>query len=103
MWSWGDVFSPRELTHARAAGDGARALCASFCAKEALLKALRTPFSPVECELCYEPGDERQELGLSWTLRHEHGIAEAQVRVSFSADGECRTLVHLFGPPPGDA
>lgn len=97
-WTWTDVFSPRELAHARSAPDPARALCGAFCVKEALLKALGAPFSPEECELCLATDSADQALSLAPALRRRHGIAEARVRVGFDDNGACLALLQLFGP-----
>lgn len=92
-WGWTDVFTAAELAQARAAADPAGALCAAFCAKEALFKALGAPFSPLDCELRLSPD---AQLVLAPALRRRHGLGGAEARLSFEGP-ECTVLVQLYG------
>lgn len=97
-WGWADVFSENELAHARRASDPARALCAAFCAKEALFKAVRLPFAPAECELQLNPSSQEQDVHLSAAIRQQSGISRVVASVMFAEGGECLVTVLVFGP-----
>jgi hypothetical protein len=77
------VFSAREVYFHRRARDPSRGLCASFCCKEAVFKALAAPLNFTDCELLYagEPGP--VPIRLARSLCREHGLARgaAMVRV----------------------
>jgi phosphopantetheine--protein transferase-like protein len=100
--SWPLVFSAREIDHARSLDDPARALCAAFCCKEALTKALGTIFDYPECELLFDPTSEHQQPLLAPRLRSEHAIADCAVLVRAwgEGDGECLAVVTCFGEAP---
>jgi len=90
------VISDREFERASVQPDPASALCASFCFKEALFKAVGAPFDPLEAEwLC--SGSMPGRAALSPELMQTKGIGEVAVRVVFPEPGECVTIVHLFG------
>jgi phosphopantetheinyl transferase (holo-ACP synthase) len=97
---WPLVFSARELDHARTLGDPARGLCAAFCCKEALFKALGAMFEYPECELLYDPATERQTPLLAAALAARHGIADCAAWVKPWGEGECLGVVYLFGQAP---
>ena len=97
---WSLVFSARELAHARAASHPAWALCASFCCKEALTKALRVPFEYAECELLFDPKASEQELCLGPTLRREHGVTGCKAFVQQAEGEQCLAVVYVFGAAP---
>jgi phosphopantetheine--protein transferase-like protein len=91
------VFTGAEVDHARRAPCPARALCACFCAKEALFKALGGPYEFTDCELFLRAGD-AAELRLAPALVSEHGIASATVEVSDvkEKDGVVMAIVRLY-------
>ena len=94
---WPLVFSGRELEHARSLADPAQALCAAFCCKEALFKALGTMFEYPQCELLFEPGSERQRLLLDSGLAREQGIVSSLACVRPWGEAECLGVVYVFG------
>jgi phosphopantetheinyl transferase (holo-ACP synthase) len=94
------VFSAREIEHARSLDDPAWALCAAFCCKEALTKALGAMFEYPECELLFDPSSERQQPLLAPRLRSEHRIAECAALVRPWGAGECLAAVTCFGEAP---
>ncbi len=97
---WDAVYTGREADHARGLADPAVGLCAGFCCKEAVLKALGTSLDYRECELFFSPERPEQELRLATSLCREHGIRGWTARVEVSdADGEaeCVATVFLFG------
>jgi len=97
---WSLIFTEREVEHARKLDEPALGLCACFCCKEALLKALGTSIDYRDCELLFSIGRLEQDLILSQALRREHGIGSwrARIEVEEMADGrECVASVCLFG------
>ena len=97
---WPLVFSEREIEHARSLADPAQALCAAFCCKEALFKALGTMFEYPECELLFDPTVERQRLLLDARLARAQGIAASSAWVRPWGEGECLGVVYVFGEAP---
>ena len=97
---WPLVFSEREIGHARSLADPARALCAAFCCKEALTKALGAIFEYPECELLFDPASEQQQPLLAPSLRRAHGIGECAALVRPFGEGECLAVVTCFGEAP---
>ena len=75
------VFSEREADHVRTLPDPALGLCACFCCKEAVVKALGEPFNLTDCELLPEFNKETNEIHMSLRLRKKYGIARSQARV----------------------
>jgi phosphopantetheinyl transferase (holo-ACP synthase) len=98
---WPQIFSAREAAHAAGLGDPAAGLCASFCCKEALVKALESAFPYPECELLYQPGREEQELILSAGIRERHHITQARARLLAPREGELAAVVSLYGERHG--
>jgi len=94
------AFTRAEVDHARTQPSPARALCASFCAKEALFKALRAPYNFTDCELLLG-ADDRAEFHLAPALCTEHGIGAATVEIRDvpEADGVVMAVVVLFVSP----
>lgn len=92
---WPMIFSRREAAHAAGLPRPEEAFCASFCCKEALLKALETTYPFPECELLYQPQREEQALTLSPDLRRRFGIAEVRVRFLAPREGELAAVVYL--------
>jgi len=94
------VFTRAEVDHARTLPFPARALCACFCAKEAVFKAIAGPYNFTDCEL-FLSADDTAELRLSPALTAEHGVGSATVEILDveEADGAVMAVVVLFGPP----
>ena len=91
------VFTRRELSHARASAAPAEALCAAFCAKEALFKALGIPVEYTDGELLLQGRGEDQRLELAPALRAAHGIARSKALIRWPNEQECLAVVYLFG------
>jgi len=68
------VFSPEETARCRASDDPARAFCVCFCAKEAVLKALRSPYDLTGCRVDPRPGATGAAIELADDLAMEHGV-----------------------------
>lgn len=93
---WALLFTPREVDHARSLDAPAHGLCASFCAKEALIKALGAAIDYRDCELLLRPGEEVHDLQLSPSLCEEHGVSGAEARVlGGGSPAECVVVVRL--------
>jgi len=93
------VFSRREVAHARTLPDPAMGLCACFCSKEAMFKALGEPYDFTRCELFPDRWGQRAELRLGEELCRQYGIAEssASVRSELEEEGETVVVVYIFG------
>lgn len=97
---WEAIFTEREIAHARSLADPAFGLCASFCCKEAVIKALGTSLDYRECELLFSLKGPEQHLELAPALCLEREIRGWSARVEVSgAPGqeECVASVCLFG------
>jgi holo-[acyl-carrier protein] synthase len=94
------VFTRAEVDRARALPAPARALCACFCAKEAVFKAIGGPYDFTDCELILS-ADDTAELRLSPALAAEHRVAAATVEILDveEADGAVMVVVVLFASP----
>jgi phosphopantetheinyl transferase (holo-ACP synthase) len=68
------VFSAEEAARCRASDDPARAFCVCFCAKEAVLKALRSPYELTDCRVRPGPGATGATVELAGALAREHGV-----------------------------
>ena len=90
------VFSDREVEHATVSSEPAAALCAAWCFKEALFKALGRPFDPREAEWLAGDQPGSGEVRLSGEIRLEFRAEEVSVRVLFPEPGECVTIVHVY-------
>ncbi len=101
------VFSKAEVSHNRTLPDPAVGFCASFCCKEALYKAVDTPFNFSDCEFSYHPADDDHVLTLSPNLQEKIGIIDVRVRIlpsGISGNAQCEdenaelvALVNVFG------
>jgi len=97
---WPLVFSTREASRCQRQVDPARALCAAFCCKEALLKALERPFDWRDCQLRPGPLAVRTEVELSQALRREYSLQRATARVLEPVPGELAVTVYLWREAP---
>lgn len=95
---WPLLFTDREVAHALALPDPALGLCAAFCVKEAVVKALGVPIDYRDCELLFSPPDGVQEIGLSPGIVEEHGISGAVARIMYRGETrECVAAVMILG------
>ena len=98
---WDIAFAPAEIDHALRQAEPARALCASFCCKEALFKCLRQPFNYPDCVLYYHPGQRDYELQLSGRLGQEFRQARAHAAVWTEDEGREVVAVVLLASSRG--
>lgn len=98
---WEIAFAAAEISHALRQAEPARALCASFCCKEALFKCLRQPFGYPDCVLYYHPGQRDYELELSGQLGQEFRQARAHATVWTEDEGREMVAVVLLAGSRG--
>jgi phosphopantetheinyl transferase (holo-ACP synthase) len=94
---WPFVYSVREIAHHRSLPLPSRGYCASFCCKEAVLKALQQSFHFPDCELFYDPGKAVQSLRFPESFLRQHGLTGGEARIDSPAAEEMRAVVYLFG------
>ena len=92
------IFSEAERRHFENLDEPARGCCASFCCKEALMKALGEPFDYTACELLYHPGDDVHEIRLDRELVERYGIGKSKAMTLTNAldEEEMILVVYLF-------
>ncbi len=94
---WTALFSRREIDHNRRLNNPSLGFCASFCTKEALLKAVGVPIDYRSCELLFSPELEEQQVTLTQAFRDEHGVDGAVARVVLSGEPmECVVALCLW-------
>ena len=93
------VFSQAEVNHCRTLSNPAFGLCALFCAKEALFKALGSSYNFPECEGTLDAAACKLSLNVSFELRREHGIQEtiSFIKSNLLDENELIVTVLLFG------
>jgi phosphopantetheinyl transferase (holo-ACP synthase) len=93
------VFTGREIGHACGLADAALGLCASFCCKEAVFKALGGPYDFTDCEFFMNEDEEPARIHLSEGLRSKHRVREAlaAVRRERLEAGELIVVAYLLG------
>jgi hypothetical protein len=92
------VFTARELDLARSLSSPETQLCAAFCCKEALVKALRGPFDFDHCELAWPASVGEGELEVDAGLAAERGFGVVRAVISDNPDSgsELIAAVYLF-------
>ena len=93
------VFTEREIDFARSLPFPEIGLCASFCCKEAMFKALSAPYNFTDCEFFGDVGNSRSRIELSPSMCAAHGIAGARADLIDRAGGanDMIVTIHLFG------
>lgn len=92
------VFTTREVEHARSTASPAVSLAASFCCKEAVLKAIGEPYELTDCEIFWNLEEEEDQIALGEALRSLYGISSALGVIRHAADqGEISVAAYLFG------
>jgi len=96
------VFSSAEIAHCRGLDNPAQGLCASFCSKEAIRKALASPYNYPDCEAMFHEHDRSISVRPSEAFLAEFGIGEIRAEVTHNPwDGnEIIVVVSVFGPVP---
>jgi phosphopantetheinyl transferase (holo-ACP synthase) len=75
------VFTKHEIDHCQSLASPAQGLCAAFCCKEALRKALAAPYNFTDCEALFNESDRTVTLQLAEGLKREACIEEIQADV----------------------
>ena len=92
------IFTEREYRHAFSLPEPQAGLCAAFCCKEALRKALGEPYNYTDCEIEWHAGSEQHKLILDTNLREQHGILDASaiIRANPLDGDQLIAVVYLF-------
>ncbi len=75
------VFTEQEIAHARGLADPRQGLCASFCCKEALFKALGEPYEFTDCELLWHTDRQSASPTLSPELMARYRIDQVHAKI----------------------
>lgn len=75
------IFTEREIAHCRSLDHPELGLCAAFCCKEAVLKAVGVPIDYRLCELLFRPMSEGQEVTLARSFLDEHDAGGCMARI----------------------
>ncbi len=96
------IFSPKEIEYCSALADSWIAFCTAFCCKEALFKALQSPYDFTACELLWN-GKKRTHISptLSKALCKQHHITDSRAYIEITDSGECIVSIFLFGQAGG--
>jgi phosphopantetheinyl transferase (holo-ACP synthase) len=92
------VFAADEVAHAGTRPDPAATLCICFCAKEAVLKALETPYDLTGCRVFPAGRGARTTIFLDDEIAGEHGIStKGRLEYRHDPDGdEVVAAAYLF-------
>jgi len=90
------VFSPQEWDHARQSSCPEKALCISFCCKEAMYKALDMPYNFTECTFTGATHNGVQPVFCTKSLCERGGFSTAAARID-RCDTLCVVELFLFG------
>jgi phosphopantetheinyl transferase (holo-ACP synthase) len=90
------IYSRREIEHSFTLTSPLTALCASFCCKEAVFKAIQHPYDFCQCELLWHPNQEQFDITLADTLLKQFKITQAIASVTISPVRECVVIVYLL-------
>jgi len=91
------VFSPGEISYIQTLPEQKIGFCASFCCKEAFLKAFGHPFNFTQCELFYKPNKMLQRPALSLMGDKSQTINDCTVTFIRPQPDEMVAIVHLYG------
>jgi phosphopantetheinyl transferase (holo-ACP synthase) len=76
------VFSRAEMDHCRRLTNPALGLCAAFCCKEALRKAIAVPYNFTDCEALFDEHNRTVSLHLTESLMRDADIGEIRADVT---------------------
>lgn len=96
------IFLKAELDHCRSLADSAKGLCAAFCCKEALRKAIAAPYNYTDCEALFDECRQTISLKVAESLKREAGIGEVEADIRYNPldTGEFIVVVSVSGPSP---
>jgi phosphopantetheinyl transferase (holo-ACP synthase) len=87
------IYNQDEFNWCRSRPDPALALCASFCCKEALFKAIGAPYNYTGCSARYDWSQDKCVIDIAEEILAEHGFSRAVARIFVDCD-HCIAAVH---------
>lgn len=91
------VFTKQERSHCRLLRNPATGLCAAFCVKEALLKALGRPYDLADCEFLYDKTPRNCLFSISGKTGAAMGKIHPAAKLLSPVRGQMTAIVYLFG------
>jgi phosphopantetheinyl transferase (holo-ACP synthase) len=91
------VFSRKEVAYFQTLPDKSLGFCSAFCCKEAVFKALGSPFNFTECELFFTPGRQLQRPVLTFIPQSPTVVTDCTAFFFSLRAGEQTAAVYLFG------
>lgn len=90
------VYTPKERAHCRGLEDPVAGLCAAFCVKEALFKALGRPYNFTDCEFLYAGTPENSRFELSEKMAPGMRNIQTIVKLLRPFKGQISAIVYLL-------
>jgi phosphopantetheinyl transferase (holo-ACP synthase) len=90
------VYTPKERDHCLGLKDPAAGLCAAFCVKEALYKALERPYNFTDCEFLYAGTPQNSRFELSGKIAPGIRSGHACAKLIRPVKGQLTAIVYLF-------
>lgn len=91
------VFTKKERSRCRRLSNPAAGLCAAFCVKEALYKALGRPYNFTDCEFLLGRGRASGSLAVSRGLARDLRGTVPVAKILRPARGHLTAVVYLLG------
>ena len=91
------IYTSKERAHCMGLADPAIGLCAAFCVKEALCKALERPYDFTDCEFLYDKRPRRSLFSISGKTGAAMGKIHPSVKLLSPVRGQMTAIVYLFG------
>ncbi len=91
------VFTKREHAHCRRMQSPARGLCAAFCVKEAMFKALGRPYNFTECEFFLAKSPDKSSFVVSRRFAAEAGNTIPRLTLMMPESHHFTAVVYLLG------
>jgi phosphopantetheinyl transferase (holo-ACP synthase) len=90
------VFTSRERSRCRRLPDPAAGLCAAFCVKEALYKALGSPYNFTDCEFLPGRDSTKGFFAVSPRFAADYPGVMPCVKILAPVKGHCTAIVYLL-------
>jgi phosphopantetheinyl transferase (holo-ACP synthase) len=91
------LFTKNEIVHCRKLKDPAVGLCAAFCVKEALFKALKRPYQVTGCEFFFSTAAGKSRFLFSRNLAKTLAGTLPCVKIVRHFSRQITAIVYLFG------
>ena len=91
------VFTKKERSHCRGLDHPAAGLCAAFCVKEALYKALGRPYNFTDCEFLLGRGKAKSSFSVSRRLAREFRGILPVAKILRPVSGHITAVVYFLG------